>query len=437
MDVTGHNLANVDTPGYSRQVASFQDNGAYQYWDHGNFSLGQGVSISQINRVRDAYLEQAHNGTSSDLGKASVYSDGLGRIDDIYGEPSNSGISAGIDKLFNSFSGLASDPSGAAAKAGVKSAGQDLADGIRSRWADMDQLSKQAQDQISTTTSQINDLAATIAKLNQQIVVTSVNGAPNDLMDQRDSAVNQLSQLVDIHTTKTSNGSIAISAGGFGLVDGDHANKFPSQYDAASSTVSDGTSTFSVRGGQLAGLFGTLDQSNRQKATLDNLANTLRTQVNKLHESGKGSDGTTGIAFFNDSNPQHGAIDFNLSDAIKNDPTKVMSSVTGKPGDGGLAQALSDMRSTAQPTLGKQTISDFFKTNLAAIASDANYQKNQAATYSAVASQTESQIAANSGVSVDEEMVNMTKLQRAYQASAKMMTIFDQVLQQTIDMVVP
>ena len=435
MDVTGHNLANVDTPGYSRQVANFQEMQPLIYWDHGMQSLGQGVTLGQINRVRDAYLERTRNGNASDLGKASVYSDGLARIDDIYAEPGATGISDALDKLFNAFSGLASDPAGAGSRVAVRSAAQTLTDRVRGRWSDLDQLGQQTKDMVAGTIDRINALSTTVAQLNEKIVATSLNGSPNDLLDQRDAAVNELAGLVDIKTSLTSNGSLNIAAGGFSLVDENHANILPSQYDAATSTVTDGTSSFSIRGGQLSGLFGVMDQTNNQKAQLDNLANTMRKQVNALHATGRNADGTTGVTIFNDSNPQRGAIDFNLSAAVKADPQKIMSSTTGKPGDGSLAQALADMRSKAQLGLGKQSFSDFFKSNLSALASDANYQTTLTSTFSAVAKQVEGQVQANSGVSVDEEMVNMTKLQRAYQASAKMLTIFDEVLQQTIDMV--
>lgn len=437
MDVTGHNLANVNTPGYSRQTIDFQSNGDYSFWDHGMNSLGQGVTTGQVQRIRDAYLEQSQNRNASDLARADTTSKGLARIDDIYGEPGTSGLSTSIDKFFNAWSGLSSDPSSAAARTAVKSAAQTLTDGVRSRFSDLDQLANQSTQEAHSTIDQVNSLAQQIAQINSKIVESGNQGSPNDLLDQRDKAVNQLAQLVDVRVAKLSNGAVNVSAGGFSLVNETLSHDLPNQFDPATSSITDGTTSFSIRGGALAGQFATIQAARNQQGQLDKLADALRDQVNTLHATGKNANGDTGVLFFNDGTPSKGAINFDLSDAVKGDVRNIMTGTSGKASDAGLAQNLADLRHASVDSLGKQSISDFYKGNLTALAGDASYQAGLATTYGNISTQIQGQIASVSGVSVDEEMVNMTKLQRSYQANAKMLTVFDEVLQQTIDMVRP
>lgn len=437
MDVTGHNLANVNTPGYSRQTIDFQSMGDFSFWDHGVNNLGQGVTTGQIQRIRDNYLEQSQNRNASDLARANTTSDGLARIDDIYGEPGSSGLSTSLDKFFNAWSGLSSDPSSAAARTAVKSAAQTLTDGVRSRYSDLDQLASEATSQAHNTIDQVNSLAQQIAKINSKIVESGNQGSPNDLLDQRDKAINDLSKLVDVRTAKLSNGAVNVSAGGFSLVNETVTHDLPNTFDPATSSITDGTSSFNIRGGSLAGQFETIQAARTQQGQLDKLADALRDQVNSLHATGKNANGDTGVLFFNDGSTAKGAIDFNLSDAVKADTRNIMTGTSGKASDAGLAKNLADLRNANVDSLGKQSITDFYKGNLTALAGDANYQKGLASTYNNISTQIQGQIASVSGVSVDEEMVNMTKLQRSYQANAKMLTVFDEVLQQTIDMVRP
>ncbi len=438
MTTIGNNIANVNTRGYSRQTVEFSPLPQLQFYSGTWKSIGQGSLISSVNRVRADYLEASQNNASSQFGKYDTASTHLQRIEGIYGEPSDSGINQALDRFFNSWSGLGSNPGDTAAKTEVRLSGQVLTDRVRNRYQDLTLLGNTQTAQVTSTIDQINGLANRIASLNAQITATvGTDGSANDLMDQRDLAVSDLSSLVNVNRQIFPDGSYAIYAAGHTLVQGASVRPFPSTFDAATGTVTDGTNTFSVKGGALAGHLAGLNETNVQKANLDQLANQLRTQVNTLHAAGTNGAGDTGVLFFNDVlvPPQTGAGNFALSSDVQGDLSKVMTGLTGDASDGSIAQQLGEMRDTAQVTLGGKSFKSYFSDIIGKLTSDTNFQVNAAATEAGVLDQIEQQQQAVSGVSLDDEMANLVKMQRSYQAAARAMTIFDQMSEELINLI--
>jgi flagellar hook-associated protein 1 len=220
------------------------------------------------------------------------------------------------------------------------------------------------------------------------------------------------------------------------LVDSGGARPFPRTYDAAAGTVTDGSVTYPIRSGELSGLFTGLSQVQGQKAALDQLADSLRATFNPLHQTGVGSNGNTGLDFFNPIVPAlpNGARSFDLGVDVKADPNAIAASTTGKPGDGGLALAFSQLRDDAVASLGGRTFADYFGLQVSTVAGQVSYFESALATEEAVQQQIQNQIQAVSGVSIDDEMADMMRFQRSYQAAAKALTIFDQVAEDLIGM---
>ncbi|MBS1713398.1 MAG: flagellar hook-associated protein FlgK [Armatimonadetes bacterium] len=438
LQTSGHNVSNVDTRGYSRQRVEFATNQPKLYYESGWRSMGQGAHVAAVSRARDLFLERSANQSAGNLGKFGMSASGLGVIEQVYGEPSDSGISAALDKFFDSWSGLAANPGDAGAKFEVRNAGQTLADRIRGSWGQFDRVQTDATGRIQTVIGQINDLAGQIDRLNKAIKQATVGGnEPSDLLDQRDQAVRDLSGLVDVQTERFTDGTLAVYASGFTVVDAAGTMPYPSTYDVATGTVTDGTTTNPVRNGQLAGLFVQASEALNQKSRLDTLANTLRTEINAVHTTGTNAAGTTNVKFFNDVAvpPQTGAIDFDLDDPVKADVNNVMSGVSGNAGDGGLAQTLSGIRDSGFAALGTKSFSGYFQQTVDTLASVRAYYIQAQDTEVVVNDQVQAQIQAVSGVSIDDEMADMVKFQRSYQAAAKTLTIFDQVTQDVINMV--
>ena len=437
LQTTGHNIANVNTPGYTRQRVEFSANPPRNFYEQGWKSVGQGVRMTQIVRIRDAFLDASASQTSSNLGRFETVASALGNIERVYGEPTDRGIAAALGAFFDSWSGLASAPNDPASRIQVQQAGQTLTDRVRGAWQDLDALSQSMDARIMGAVDRIDGLAHQISALNAAIRdARATGGEPNDLMDQRTQALNDLSKIVNVSTATFDDGSLAVYASGFTLVDSGGSRPFPRTYDAAAGTVTDGAVTYPVRSGELSGLFTGLGQVQSQKAALDQLANSMRATFNPLHQTGVGANGNTGLDFFSPLLPglPTGAREFDLAMEVKADPTAIAASTTGKPGDGGLALAFSQLRDDAIVSLGGRSFADYFGQQVSTVAGQVSYFESALATEEAVQQQIQNQIQAVSGVSIDDEMADMMRFQRSYQAAAKALTIFDQVAEDLIGM---
>lgn len=433
MDVAGNNIANVNTPGYSRQRVEFANMQPIPFYSNGRFTLGQGVTISALTRARDQFLDARMRDVQGNLSRNETLTGAMQGIEGVFGEPSEEGISSALNGLFNAWSALGSRPDDPSARMQVRQAGLVLTDRVRGAYS---QLTSQAADlsaQTGTAISRVNELAGQIAQLNNEIR-QSGSASPNDLMDQRDRLVQELGGLVDTRVSRFQDGSYAVYAAGFTLVDSAGARPFPSTVDVANGTVTDGTNTFRIGGGQLAGLIQGQRAIAGRQAQLDQLANTMKSTFNTMHVTGTTANGTTGVNFFADAAPQTGAIDFRLSDDVTASADNIAAGISGRPGDGGLALAFSDLRESANAALGNQSFTRFFDGMVNGMATDAAYWSQAADTSRSLAAQTENQIQSVSGVNIDDEMADMMRYQRSFQAAAKALTVFDQMTEDLIGM---
>ncbi|MFY9233887.1 MAG: flagellar hook-associated protein FlgK [Fimbriimonadaceae bacterium] len=437
LDVTGQNIANVNTPGYSRQVAEVaQLEGTTMLGIAGRYSLGNGVTIGSVNRIRDQFLEMRRMGEASGMGRFSTLADGLSGVQAIYTEPGDSGISNALDKFFNAWSSFASNPAAPGARDMVQVAGASLTQRVRSVYAGLTQTEVQFTSEIGMTLRTVDDLTSKISQLNSDIRQRTASGdLPNDLMDMRDQAIQQLAGIIDIKTYNGTDGTISVYMNQLTLVDSTGSNPIPKTFDAATGTLTDGTLTYDVRSGKLKGLFDTLNNIASQKGQLDTLANSMRTSINGIHATGMNPNGTTGMNFFNDGLPQTGAIDFDLDAAVKADANNISSGVSGEAGDGGLALSLSRLRDdTTVVGLAGRSITQYYADLVSGVGQDIAFYEGQRDTQAAVIEQIDLQRQSISGVSLDDEMAYMMRFQRSYQAAAKALTVFDQVTEDLINM---
>lgn len=433
LDVTGNNISNVNTQGYSRQKVNFAAlQGSDGYGLH-PYQLGNGVSIESVSRIRDMLLDGSMNSAQSDLGKFSSLAAALNSVQGTIPEPGDNGISAALNKFFDAWSGLSANPGDPAGKLQVQMAGQALTQRVRSTYAALQQQKDQIGSQITNTFDEIDRLSAQIGDLNKQIASKGADGEPNDLLDQRDLAIQNLSSLVNIHIAQGPNGTVSITTNGQTLVDAAGSKAITRTYDSSIQSLTSANGPISLQGGQLVGLMQAVAKVNGYQSQLDQLANTLKTETNALHKTGKTATSATGVDFFADSDPQTGAIDFDLSAEVKADPNAIASGTSGNAGDGGLALALSKLRDTSINGLGGKTISGFYTAFVGTVANDAAYAKNSEGTQAAVVQQVANQQQSVSGVNLDEEMSNMLRFQRSYQAAARALSVFDQVTNDLIN----
>lgn len=437
IEVAGHNIANVNTPGFSRQSISFKQNEASTFYSQGTHSIGNGMSVSSISRIRDLFLEMRGHETNAATYRFAGTAAGLANIDQIYGEPSPNSISSNINAFFNAWSSLGSNPNDPSARAQVQLAGISLADGIRGTHHNLRGAEQQVLSDIQGTLRTIDDLSAKIAVLNFEIRGYHASGSPpNDLLDQRDAVVNELSKLVDVKVHTFEDGSYAVYAANFPVVDSAGPRSFPKNFDPVASTVTTPAGVvYRVRAGSLNGSFRALNETRTHIGHMNNLANSLRTQVNSIHAAGITPAGETGVNFFEDTGPpQTGAIDFRIDNKILDGINNIVSSATGAPGDGSLAFQMSELRDASIASLGNKGFFNFQKDIVVKVAHDFQYWESAHQSKAAVLDQIQAQKLSISGVSIDDELADMMRFQRSYQAAAKALTVFDQMTEDLIGM---
>jgi flagellar hook-associated protein 1 FlgK len=429
MDIVGHNLANVGTAGYSRQTSSLSANQPIGFNQGGLKMLGSGVGLASINRIRDVLLEQSARRTASDLGQDSAKLSGLSELDGVYGEPSDTGISASLGAFFDSWSGLGSNPGDPSYLQKVQTAGQTLADKIRGAYGQMSRLDDKQQIQAGETFNHVNELAKTIADLNGQIRMAKGAGAePNDLMDQRDLALRELSSYVQVEAHEQQDGSLLVYAANEPIVVGDEAPGLNAIFDVSGGQPVTQAMLDQLGTGALRGQLEAIQETRSQMGQLNQLADNLRSQVNTLH-----GGGSTGVDFFDASTT--GAVSFDLSAPVKASPKNISFGTSGSAGDGGLAHAIAQLREQKFAGLGTETFESFFDKAVNSLASSVHSTQTSAETNELVANQIEAQVQSVSGVNMDEELTEMMKLQRSYQAAAKTLSVMDSITEDLLGIV--
>ncbi len=309
LDVTSNNISNVDTPGYDVETANFNEEPGQQT---GSGYIGSGVDISSITRAYDAYLAAQVNSTNSSYSSSNTLSTQAAQVDNMLSD-SSTGLTASLQSFVNALQTVASTPTSTAARQALLSSGQALAQQIQTYNSQLNQYSGQLESQLSGDVAQVNTLSGQIAQLNQQIAAGSSNGqTPNQLMDQRDQLINQLSQYVSVQTASQGNNEVNVYIGsGQALVTGGTSQTLttipnaydPSQLDigvtsgGSSSTVSDITSEIS--GGALGGLMSARSQVlDPAINAIGQIAVGVATVVNQQQQSGMDATGAPGQPMF-------------------------------------------------------------------------------------------------------------------------------------------
>lgn len=306
LQVIGHNIANVNTAGYSRQTVEMRSAG---YQSMGGFYLGKGVELGTVARMHDAYLTREAQLSSSVASADSERMARLAQLENIF-PTGESGLGAAMNDLLNAWSDVASSPTNMAARSVVIGRGEEIASRLRDTAGQLDILTTSARQQVGDTVNNINRLAADIAKINQTILENQGNaGEPNDLLDQRDQLIGELSKLVQVSTVNADDGRINVFvAGSQPLVLGSGAARLavvPDSIDGSQQRIQfqQGSSTMelsgSALGGKLGGVVQFIDEDLKDVTNqIGRMALALATTVNTQHALGVNLQGGTGEPFF-------------------------------------------------------------------------------------------------------------------------------------------
>lgn len=429
-DVTGHNIANAGTDGYSVQTVSQEASDPLTTANGSSPQqpglLGTGVEARTVTRARDQYLDAQVRGGLSDQASQNTQRDTLSQVEAAYGEPSDHGLNNALGTFFQNFNELVNNPEDAGVRATVVQGASALAGQFNDVQGRLSGTAQQVGNTITADVGTINAYGQQIAGLNVTIRQAQAQGQnANDLMDRRDVLLDNLAGIANINVVNKSDGTINVAIGTSDLVQGTDANTL----------ALNGPNSLTARGdltsGSLAGLVQTQTNIQGYQNNLNTLAASLQSQVNAVHSQGAGLDGTTGLAFFQ-STPGSEAATLAVNPALVADPRKLAAAAKPSgggvppPGDSTVAQQLAALES-ALGTNGT-TAQAFYQQSVSNVGGQSAAAKTAADSAAANVAQLQQQRASVSGVSTDTEMVNMLKYQRAYEAAAKVVKTMDDMI---------
>ena len=411
LDVTSHNIANANTVGFSRREAVLSPSEPFTTV---NGQLGTGVDVEGYRRIRDNFLDVQLRAQTMRSGFYRARQDGLDQIEGSVREPSDSGLGALLGRYWSSWQDVVNAPENIATRQTLAQNAAALADGFQTLSSQLQTVASQANTNIGLTIDEVNSVSTRVAALNGSIILArSAGSEPSDLLDERDVLLDRLNELGNTTTSEAADGSATVQIGGFTTVSGIAATSI--------SALSDLTSLTS---GKLAGLKDLRDVTVPGYVTdLDALAGALITATNTQHALGYDLAGTFGTAFFTGTT----AADIAVSAGIVADPSLIAAAgAAGAPGDSTNALALAGLRRTA--LVSGATVDTAYSQLITRLGSDAQETRRQSANTKALADSLEGRRQSVSGVSLDEEMTNLIRYQRGFQASARALTAMDEMI---------
>jgi len=440
IDLTGGNIANVNTPGYSRQRAAFQTVGSV---DASAVRAQLGIEVSGAERIYDAYLNNQVTDQAQLVGYNEGKNDVLDRIEGIFAENSGGGLSDLLNKFWNAWSGLTANPQGQVERENLLAAAESLASKFNGLDSDLAKTVRDVGDNVTNTVAQANNYLSAIVDLNTKIVANSAadNGGANLLKDQQSELLKKLGNLVDINYITDANGAVSIFlANGKPLISvgttwqlaaAPQGNKTDIVYkdDPAQSLIQP---LSQGKKGKLAALLeiqNTVVPEYEEK--LNALAAAITTEVNNQHRSGYDNSGNAGGNFFT---PTTDARHFQVSTAISADLNKIAAAST-VDGDGDNALAIAAIQNKTVMDGGTFSIADSYASFIGQIGRDVAAAKSSLDQQNSIMDQLNNRRESTSGVSLDEEMMNLMKYQMSYSSTGKLVSTINQMMDTLLQLV--
>ena len=438
LNTTGHNIANASTEGYSRQRVIMSPT----YPIHKSFGLiGTGVQVTDIERVRNVYLDAQIRTETSELGRWGLHERIYGELEVAMAEPSDAGLGTAMSKFWDSWQDLANNPESHAVRNVVQKQGSVLVETFHDIYNKVTSLQRNLNVETESYISQINSLGAQIAELNMKISTTESQGVnANDFRDKRDLLLDELSSLVDISTIETDNGMVNVTIHGEMFVGLTESREILTGTRAIGNVKaiyphwSNTTEQMTLGGGKLGGI---IDMQTEiipdYLDRLDFLALSLVEQVNTLHQDGYGQDGSTGNLFFSDQTV--GAYNIDLAPAIKNNVEIIAASADGSAGDSSVAMDINQVKTALVLFNNTTSLTDYYNTMITDLGLESEEAISLRANQEMFVDEIELKRQEASGVSLDEEMTDLIKYQRSFQAAAQLVSAVDEMMQTVINMI--
>jgi flagellar hook-associated protein 1 FlgK len=430
LNVTGNNLANMATPGYTRQSAILVATPSERTPEG---ILGTGVSMDGIQRARDVFIDRQIRSELGLAGRWQSRSDLLSRVEDVIQEPSDVGLASLLDEFWNSWLDLSNQPEDAAARAVVVQRGQSLAEGFRQEDSRLEGLMESADADLDQRISHLNTLLSEVASLNSQIADAEVGGGIEaNLRDSRDQILDELARAAGATSSQRADGTAVVRMAGRTVVDGETATPLAIQRvnDGGQLLVnvlfgSDKTPP-AYLSGELAGVLEVRNTILPEFcARLDTLAQALADSVNRLHEAGPSR-----VLFFRGNS----AATLEVTPEVANDPSQVNAGSTGDAGDNDIALAIAGLQDARLIDRGTASISSGYRSLVAGLGSLGQQAQAMSESQDAAVQSLEARRQSVVGVNLDEELTHMVSTQKAYQAAARVFSTVEQMLDVLLNM---
>lgn len=471
---TNHNISNVNTKGYSRQQNTQESNNPHNIAGLG--FLGTGTNITEVNRVRDSYLDFKYWGENAPVGEWNIKEEALTEISHVFNEPSDSSIRKNLDEFFTSLESLSTNPGDDANRALVREKMISLTKYINSTAENLKSTQNEINFEVGTNIKKINSYSDRISGLNKEIYLIELNGSSaNDLRDSRDLLVDELSEIANINASET-NGRFKVSIGGVALVDGEVSNKLKYPAPTIINPLNNEEKLYQLewengnklelKSGTLKGLIDVRDGDGvNQKyrgvpfymKRLNQFARVFADKMNDIHSKGYTRNGQIGTGvpgsgegdginmFAADGGGTINASNIKVTNAILNNLDNIATSNSPNAADKENNEIIKKLiakrddndfftvKENDDNQLPQGTPDDFIKSVLSTLAVDGQQSIRMGENGKVIVEGIDKRRQSESGVSLDEEMSNMVKFQHSYNAAARMITTIDTIYDVTIN----
>lgn len=439
---TGHNIANANTEGYSRQDVNSV---AQKPIQRGSLLIGDGAELTRIRRSHDSFLTGQINKETESLGQFKERSDLLSAVETVFNETSEDAFSSSMSRMFNTFRKLSSNPENTALRTAVLESVKGFINSTNKTALDLNKIQENINSKMEAKATEINSIAKEISSLNENISKMEISGSPaNDLRDRRDLLVKNLSKIVDLQTSEdTSSGMISITiSGSTSLVTGPKANSIvlERKTNASGDTVSNivvkaGSSKFDItnfiKKGELASMIDVRDKVVPElRDKMEEMIFMLSNKMNNIHKNSFDMLGGTGSNLFDFIEQKEGILSsIKLSKDIDEQPKKLaVASRAFEPANNEGALKIVTLQSERFMSDNTTTAGDAFNSLVSVIGIKAREANSMLKHQNGVVDQLDKFRDSVSSVSLDEEAIDLIKYQKAFEAAARVIKIADELL---------